>query len=58
MTGDFAGSTTVWDVASGRKVATMTAPGHPGILGVAFSADGAWVAAGGNDGLIHRWKLR
>jgi WD40 repeat protein len=43
----------VWDVATGQAVLTRTVP--PYVQRVAFSADGAFVAAGLGDGKVKVW---
>jgi WD40 repeat protein len=44
----------LWDAASGRRVATLSAAA--GVSKVAFSHDGRSFATGGNDGIVHVWN--
>jgi WD40 repeat protein len=43
----------LWDVASGAELRTIDGTGE--LWSVAWSPDGAWIAAGGEDGLAHIW---
>jgi len=43
----------IWDVHTGKRVFTLAA--HSGIRDIAFSPDGAFIAAGGGDGSVILW---
>jgi WD40 repeat protein len=53
--GGSASVVTVWDVAERRIVQTLQGSGHEGCI--AFSPDGASLAAGGSDGNVRVWSL-
>jgi WD40 repeat protein/tRNA A-37 threonylcarbamoyl transferase component Bud32 len=47
----------LWDVASGLQLTTYV--GHTEeVSGVAYSADGAWIASGSRDGTVRVWNAR
>jgi WD40 repeat protein len=53
----------LWDIASGRELATFTSatPGFPDghlVLAVTFARDGKTLAAGGDGQTIKLWKLQ
>jgi WD domain, G-beta repeat len=53
--GGFDGTVRLWDVPSGRLVATLQ--GHMGaVWGVALSGDGRLVASGSQDGMVKLWE--
>ncbi|SEB77059.1 WD40 repeat [Streptomyces misionensis] len=47
------GGVRVWDTATGRLAAAVTAP--PGTESMSFSPDGHTLAGGGDDGAVHLW---
>jgi serine/threonine protein kinase/DNA-binding beta-propeller fold protein YncE len=49
----------VWDVATGKRLATLYGPNTfaYGVHGVAFSPDGKLLVAGGGDGSIYLWNV-
>jgi WD40 repeat protein len=55
------GDVTVWNIATGRRVAVLTHPGYTDegneANGVAFTSDGGFVIAAGNDGKARVWNL-
>ena len=55
--GDTDGSTYLWNVAAGKRIARLPDPGsRNGVDAVAFSPDGKLVAAGDNDGNVYLWN--
>ncbi len=46
----------LWDVATHKKIATLTGHGH-WIYGVGFSPDGKWLASAAWDGTIGLWDV-
>jgi WD40 repeat protein len=57
-TGDYHGSTSLWDVAAtGSPTATFTVPGQQDVTAVAFSRDGKTLATGNSDGTAYLWSL-
>jgi RNA polymerase sigma factor (sigma-70 family) len=50
------GEVRLWDVATGRQVLRWQSP-QGGVQSVAFSPDGKWLAAGGNDSMVHFWDI-
>ena len=52
------GDITLWDVASGREVRTLTLKGHTSdVNSVAFSPDGKLLASVSSDGTIKLWNV-
>jgi WD40 repeat protein len=47
----------VWNVATGNLAATLTDQGSSGVSSVAFSPDGATLAAGDGNGSIYLWHV-
>lgn len=45
----------VWDVATGKRLALLEEPQHPGYA-VAFSHDGRYLAAGGKEATFRVWR--
>lgn len=57
-TGGKNGTTYLWDVATGRRTATLPDPGAKGeVNAVAFSPDGGTLAAGNSNGDTYLWKV-
>ena len=58
-TGDYEGSTYLWDAAgsAGNPVATFTVPGGHDVTAVAFSPDGKTIATGNSNGTAYLWNL-
>lgn len=54
--GDRDGSISLWDLATLRHIADLTGP-TGGVQDIAFSADGSWLVATGDDRSIWRWSL-
>ncbi len=48
--------TYVWDAATGRLVATLTAGSRPGARNAAFAPDGRTFAAASADGVVRLWE--
>jgi hypothetical protein len=46
------------DPATGRELATLTAPGMGSVAGLYFSPDGGWLAATSGSAAAHLWDLR
>jgi WD40 repeat protein len=54
------GTVGVWDVMTGQRILSLSAPGSQ-VICVAFSPDGHWLAAGGLDGtkgILRVWDAR
>jgi uncharacterized protein YjiK len=60
-TGDYNGSTYLWDAASGNPIRTLADPGTPNIGStvdsVAFNPDGDTLAVGDGDGSTYLWDV-
>jgi Protein kinase domain/Anaphase-promoting complex subunit 4 WD40 domain/WD domain, G-beta repeat len=57
-TGDlYGGRTSLWDVATGQRIITVTEPGSQGVAAVAFSPDGRTLATGDLSGGIYLWNV-
>jgi WD40 repeat protein len=56
--GDSAGHTYLWDVASGRRIATFTDPATDGIYSVTFAPDGRELAVGDVNSRTYLWDVR
>jgi WD40 repeat protein len=49
----------LWHLSEGADASAEQIPGFAGlVLGIAFSADGRWLAAGGADAAVRVWDLR
>jgi WD40 repeat protein len=53
---DWNGSVTVWDAATGERIATR-AKHDGGVISLAFSPDGKTLATGSEDLTLRLWKL-
>jgi hypothetical protein len=56
-TGAGGGSTYLWDVATGRRTATLTDPGGFGVDALAFSRNGRVLAVGDGNGSTYLWDV-
>jgi WD40 repeat protein/beta-lactamase regulating signal transducer with metallopeptidase domain len=50
-------SVTLWDVATGRRKPDFPAAHSGSVEELACSSDGAHIATGGGDGIVHLWEL-
>jgi WD40 repeat protein len=50
------GEAAIWDGDTGRKLITLTSPGSPRFLQIAWSPEGDRVVAAGDDGVLRFWK--
>lgn len=57
ITASVSAPVTVWEVATGREVSTISALGT-NHMSIALSPDERWLAAGGPDGMIQVWDMR
>ncbi|HEX3760515.1 MAG TPA: protein kinase [Kofleriaceae bacterium] len=55
VTGSSTGEVTLWSIPSGARLRQLRASGEP-VHAVAFSRDGALVAAGSDDGTMQVWR--
>jgi WD40 repeat protein len=52
------GHVRLWSVTSGRELRRLSPGWTSGVSGLAFSSNGAQLAAGGTDGVVHVWHVR
>jgi WD40 repeat protein len=52
------GHVRLWSVASGRELRRLSPGWTSGVSGLAFGSNGAQLAAGGTDGVVHVWHVR
>jgi hypothetical protein len=52
------GHVRLWSVTSGRELRRLSPGWTSGVSGLAFSSNGAQLAAGGTDGVVHVWHIR
>jgi WD40 repeat protein len=55
--GDGDGSTYLWNVLTGQRIAALRDPASGGITSVAFSPNGQLLAAGGQNGVTYLWNM-
>lgn len=48
----------LWDTATGKLIGTLEGKIENGIEALALSRDTRWLAAGGDDNKVKRWRLR
>jgi WD40 repeat protein len=52
------GHVRLWSVTSGRELRRLSPGWTSGVSGLAFGSNGARLAAGGTDGVVHVWHVR